>query len=271
MKFNFIGKGRIAAGIIATAVVAAGSIGVFAANSMDVVQKDVLMSETGTHNNVQLSNTAQVLIDSRGNIEYVRTVHTITENDKSSSSKSYTAESWLNPVTFENREDCKIVSGENNVEDFHSTYLKNNGIDAVTIQRDLQGNVVSGTITKMSEVIAEKNGAVTRQRSFKNIKERGLLPEWKDEGVEKNSEGKELKKLSQTYLSANEDNVQVNTRLILYVDTATEFPVKEELYQDVNGTMQLLWYDSYEYKYVNDDGKLFDTSGVRLEEKSMNN
>ncbi len=271
MKFNFNSKGRIAAGIIVTAAVVAGSIGVFAANSMDAVQKDVLMSETGTHSNVQLINTAQTLIDSQGTIEYTKTSHFITADNKFDFEENFIDERWLDPKTLENRADCKIISGDKNIKDFHSTYLKNNGTDAVTIQRDIQGNAVSGSITKMSQVAAEKNFATfTKFNAFSKVKEIGSLPEWKDEGIEKTSDGKELKKLSQTYMNSNPENVQVNTRLILYVDTATGFPAKEELYQDVNGTMKMMWYETYEYKYVDNDGKLFDTSEVKLEEKSMN-
>lgn len=270
MNFKILSKGRIAAGIV-TAAVVAGSVGVmaFAANRADMVHKNVLMAEANTQNDASSSNLAQALINSQGTIEYTKTTHTITEDDKFSDEKNFIAETWLDPVTYENRQDCKVISADNKVEDFHSTYLKNDCNDAVTIQRDLQGNAVSGTITKMPELSVEKNGFAIKQRAFASVKERSSLPEWKDEGAEKTADGKELKKLSQTYMNSNPDNVQVKTRLVYYVDTATGFPVREELYQDVNGSMKLIWYDVYEYKYVDDDGGVFDTSGVELKETSI--
>lgn len=269
MKFNFSNKGRTAAYIVAAAVIFAGCAGTiaFAASGMDAVPKGVLISETGTGDAVQENNLAQAILDSQGTIEYRKTVHTITEKDKFSDEKSFVSESWLDPKTLENREDCKILSGENETTDFHSTYIQNNGSDAITVQRDLQGNAVSGTITKLSEGGANKNFlAVTQYRSFAGIKEGLAVSAWKDEGVEKTSDGKEIKKLSQTYMNSNPENEQVKTNLVCYVDTATGFPVREELYQDVNGTMELIWYETYEYKYVNNDGKLFDFSGVELKE-----
>ena len=271
MKLNISGKSRVAAGIIITAVVTV-SIGAisFAASGINTVQKDVLMSETGNNSTAQESNLAQTVIDSQGTIEYTKSTHIITENDKFSDEKSFVVETWLDPKTLENREDCKIISGENDYTDFHSTYQKNNGADIVTIERDQQGNAVNGTITKISQEAAHKNFTFgIKLNSFSSIKERSSLPEWKDEGTEKTSDGRELKKLSQTYMCSNPDNVQVKTNLLYYVDTATGFPVREELYQDVDGSMKMIWYDTYEYNYVNNDGKLFDTSGVELNEVSF--
>lgn len=274
MKFNSLNKGKIAALAITTVVAVTSSFGavVFAANGMDTVPKNILISEIASPNAPQESNSAQAVIDSQGTIEYRKTTHTITENDKFSDGNSFIEETWLDPKTFENREDCKIISGENSFTDFHSTYLKDNGSEIITIQRDQNGNAVSGTSTKMPKMIADKNFTqVTKYNSFANSKGVAALPIWKDEGIEKTSDGKELKKLSQTYMSSNPDNVQVKTNIICYIDMATGFPVKEELYQSVNGTMKLIWYDTDEYKYVNDDGKLFDTSGVELKELSIYN
>lgn len=273
MKFNFSSKSRIAVGIIVAAVVVTGSIGAisFAANDMNPVHKDVLISETETKDSAQESNYAQTIIDSQGTIEYTKSTHTITENDKFSDEESFIAETWLDPNTLENREDCKIISGENNFTAFHSTYQKNNGSNIITIERDQKGYAVSGTITKVPQETADKNfSSRTKLNTFASIKERSSLPVWKDEGTQKTPDGKELKKLSQTYMCSNPDNVQVKTNLLYYVDTTTGFPVKEELYQDINGTMELIWYDIYEYKYINNDGKLFDTSGVELKETSFN-
>ncbi len=272
MKLKLLSKGRIAAGI-ATVVVVAGSVGAiaFAANGMDVVHKNVLMSEADTGNAVKVDDLAQKLINSQGTIEYTKTIHTITGEDKFSGDKSFIAETWLDPKTFENREDCKIITGENSFADFHSTYLKNNGLEAITVQRDENGSAVSGTITKMSEDAAYKNFSIgIKLNAFASIKERSSLPDWKAEGTEKTSDGKELKKLSQTYMSSNPDNVQVKTSLVYYVDTATGFPVREELYQEADGTMKMIWYDTYEYRYVDNDGTLFDTDGVQLKETAFN-
>lgn len=271
MKFNNLNKGRIAAFVITTVVAVSSSFGaiVFAANGMDAVPKNVVMAENGAQNTPQESKLAQAVIDSQGTIEYRKTTHTITENDKFSDEKSFIAETWLDPKTLENREDCKIISGENDFTDFQSTYVKNNGSEAITIQRDQNGNAVSGTVTKLSQKAADKNFLVIKYNSFAASKAIASLPEWKNEGIEKASDGKELKKLSQTYMNSNPDNVQVKTDLVCYIDTATGFPVREELYQDVDGTMQLIWYDTYEYKYVNNDDKLFDTNGVELKELSI--
>jgi len=274
MKFNSLNKGRIAAFAITTVVVVSSSFGaiVFAANGMDTVQKNVLMTETAPQNTQLESNRAPSAVDSQGTIEYSKTTHVITENDKFSDEKSFIIETWLDPKTFENREDCKIVTGENGFTDFHSTYVKNNGYEIITIQRDQSGNAISGTSIEMPKTTADRNFAqATKYNSFAYAKDIAALPAWKDEGTEKASDGKELKKLSQTYMSSNPDNVQVKTNLICYIDTATGFPVREELYQDVNGTMKLLWYDTYEYKYTNNDGKLFDTSGVELKERPIYN
>lgn len=273
MKFNFLNKSRMLTGIIAATVVISGSIGAiaYATNGIDTVQKNVLLSEKSTVAVDSQNTPDQTLNNVQGTIEYIKTTHIKTADNSFDFEKNFIEETWQDPKTFENRADFKIMGGDNKLTDFHSNYLTNDG-KIITIQRDDNGAAVSGTIAQNPKFVADKNLSHLQRSSFASIKENFLKQDWtkqdwKEEGIENTADGKTLKKLSKTYKTASPENIQVDTKLVAYLDETSGFPVKEELYQDVNGSMKMIWYDTYEYKYVNNDGKLFDTTGVELKDQ----
>lgn len=266
MNINFLGKSKLM-GILLLSTVAISSCSIaFAASGADAVHKNVLVSDTSTTGNTDESKAdfAKMIDNNSGTIEYVKITHTNIQKDDGDT--SFELEKWYNLKTNESRDDAKDISG-NGFTNYKSIYMKNNNEDLIEIQRDQNGNAINGTIENVSEQpFAIK---LAKHMSFAELKDFYSTSDWKDEGTEKAADGSELKKVSQSYKSANAQNEQVNTKNLIYLDEVTGLPVKEEVYQDSNGSMNMLWSENYEYKYVNDDSNIFDTSGVKLQEVSQ--
>lgn len=261
MNFKFLGKTKTMGILLLTAVaVSSGSMS-FLANGADVVHKNVLVSAAPGNAAESKADFAKKIENNGGTIEYVKITHTNMQNNNGD--KNYVLERWYNLKTNESRDDEKDISGDS-FTNYKSVYTKNNNEDLIEIQRDQNGNALSGTIEYTSK---QRFGIkFAKHMSFADVKNEYLSADWKSEGTEKSADGTEVKKVSKSYMSANLQNEQVNTKLLVYLDEVTGLPVKEEVYQDDKGSMKMLWSETLEYNYVNDDGKLFDTSGVNLQE-----
>ena len=266
MNINFLGKSKLM-GVLLLSTVAISSCSIaFAASWADAVHKNVLVSDASTIDNADESKAdfAKMIDNNSGTIEYVKVTHTNIQKDDGDT--SFELEKWYNLKTNESRTDDKDISG-NSFTNYKSMYIKDNNEDFINIQRDQSGKALSGTIEYASK--QPNKIKVASHMSFAELRGFYSTSDWKDEGTEKAADGTELKKVSQSYMSANAQNEQVNTKLLVYLDEVTGLPVKEEVYQDSNGSMNMLWSENYEYKYVNDDGSIFDTSGVNLQEVSQ--
>lgn len=265
MNINFLGKSKLMGVLLLSTVVISSCSIAFAASGADAVQKNVLVSDSTAGNaDENKADFAKMIDNNSGTIEYVKTTHTNMQNDDGD--KNYVIESWYNLKTNESRNDEKDISG-NSFTNYKSMYIKDNNEDFINIQRDQNGKALSGTIEYASK--QPNKIKVASHMSFAELKDFYSTSDWKDEGTEKAADGSELKKVSQSYKSANAQNEQVNTKNLIYLDEVTGLPVKEEVYQDSNGSMNMLWSENYEYNYVNDDGNIFDTSGVNLQEVSQ--
>ncbi len=210
--------------------------------------------------------------NNEGTIEYVK--QTMLNSD---GSISLVSEIWVNTITQERREDfrCKDVDG---TDAFTSHYLKENGTKWIDISRDAQGNAVNGTYVTVTEEGVKAYNDFTARYSFSAVKARYTGPEWKDEGIVQSADGKTLKKLSQRITrkagpklnSANPDK-EINSIQYVYIDVDTGFPVKSEFYTEQDGTMKLQSSQIFEYKYVSNDGSLFETGEVDLKELNFEN
>jgi hypothetical protein len=261
MNFKFLGKTKTMGILLLSAVAVSSGTMAFAANGADVVHKNVLVSAAPVSADESKADFAKKIASNSGTIEYVKITHTNMQKDNGDI--SFELEKWYNLKTNESRNDAKDISG-NSFTNYKSIYMKNNNEDFIVMQRDQKGNAISGTIEYASKQPFGIKYA--KHMSFAELKNFYLSADWKAEGTEKASDGTELKKVSQSYMSANFKDQQVNTKNLIYLDEVTGLPVKEEVYQEDNGSMKMIWSETFEYKYVNDDGKLFDTTGVKLQE-----
>ncbi|WP_411681303.1 hypothetical protein [Clostridium thailandense] len=225
---------------------------------------------TGTKQQVT-NNTAAKANQEEGSIEYSK----MTYSTDNGSSKSIT-ETWLNPKTFDLREDINnfgVAESESKVEKtgdpkkdakieatknrpkYTSTYTEDMGKHIVNIIRDDKGNAVNGNEYDVAQENAKSDvQGIQKNRTFAAIKASYADPSvWKDAGTETTSDGKKFKKVQSGDMNGEEMH-------LLYLNE-DGLPVKSEVY--VNG--KLFGVATTEYKSLKDDGKIFDTSGVKLQ------
>lgn len=225
---------------------------------------------TGAKQQVQ-NNTATKGNQEEGSIEYSK----MTYSTDNGSSKSIT-ETWLDTKTFDLREDINnfgVAESESKVEKtgdpkkdakieatknrpkYTSTYTEDIGKHIVNIIRDDKGNAVNGNEYDVAQENAKSDvQGIQKNRTFAAIKALYADPSvWKDAGTETTSDGKKLKKVQSGDMNGEEMH-------LLYLNE-DGLPVKSEVY--VNG--KLFGVATTEYKLLQDDGKIFDTSGVKLQ------
>lgn len=225
---------------------------------------------TGTKQQVT-NNAAAKGNQEEGSIEYSK----MTYSTDNGSSKSIT-ETWLNTKTFDLREDINnfgVAESESKVEktgdpkkdakieatknrpQYTSTYTEDMGKHIVNIIRDDKGNAVNGNEYDVAQENAKSDvQGIQKNRTFAAIKASYADPSvWKDAGTETTSDGKKLKKVQSGDMNGEEMH-------LLYLNE-DGLPVKSEVY--VNG--KLFGVATTEYKSLKDDGKIFNTSGVKLQ------
>lgn len=262
MKFKVIGKGKKIAGMALTSalvVASLGSIAAYAADSNDVVSKNVLITAPA------VAASTPVVDQEQGTIQYSKMSYT-----RADGSQTLDLEYWYNPVTKQLRTDSKEYTPDHQIQKYQSTYQTKGQDDLVTIQRNPDGQAVSGTILNLpdNDVAREKNDP--ERVDFKNVKALYAGSSWTYVGDEQSPDGQTLSKYSQSYRSYINDTTEANMQLFGYIDKATGMPVKDELFEDSTGQVKLFSSDTNEYKYVKDDGTLFNTNGITLTPVTLN-
>ncbi|MRN53974.1 hypothetical protein [Paenibacillus monticola] len=256
MKFKVIGKrNKIAGMALASALVVAslGSIAAYAADSNDVVSKNVLITAP------VVATSTPAVDQEQGTIQYSKMSYT-----RADGSQTLDSEYWYNPVTKQLRMDSKEYTADHQVRNYHSSYQTEGQDDMIVIQREPDGHAVSGKIVK-----AEKPGA--ERFDFQNEKALYTDNSWTYVGDEQSPDGKTLGKYSQSYRAYINDTTEANIQLFGYADKATGMPVKEEQFEDSTGQAKLFSSTTNEYKYVkDDDGTLFNTNGITLTPVTLN-
>jgi hypothetical protein len=257
MEHKSIGKGKKIAGLLLASVLVIGSMGTataLAAKSFDSVPKDTVMS---VPNSVTPSSTIEI---TQGTIQYSKDTYSRTDG-----SQNLIFECWYNPETKESRQDVKEYASGNQLIKYQSTYLANSENDLITIQRDKDGNPVSGTILKITDQPKFSEQKKVMNYDFNTVKSFYTGSDWTVIGTEKTQDGKTLNKMmADSYQSYINDTTQSNMQRIDFIDQDTGLPVKEEVYEDSTGQFRLFSEDTLEYQYVNDDGTIFNTDGITL-------
>lgn len=256
MKSSSTGIGKKIAGFVLLGVLVVGSLGTaaaFAANASDVVPKDTVISASTIPFPTESAAAAQ------GTIQYSTEAYS-----RADGSQDVSFARWYNPETKDMRSDLKEYDSAHQVTRYQSTYFLNSS-ELIIIQRDVNsGNPLSGTISKREDqpIIFQKFGA---NRGFDSVKASFTSSRWTSVGTEQTSDGKTLNKISaEIYQSSINDTTQANMQLIEFLDQATGLPVKEELYEDSTGQYKLFSSDTYEYKYITDDGTIFKPDSITL-------
>ncbi|MBB3128219.1 hypothetical protein FHS19_002873 [Paenibacillus rhizosphaerae] len=255
--FEAVTSKKITGTVLASALVIAsfGTMTAFAAKGSDAIPKNTVMTAPAlTDTSVTSSDKAQ------GTIEYGKTTYSRTDG-----SQNVTMEHWYNPQTKDFRSDVRDYSADHQLLSYKSTYFLNGNNVMVVIQRDPNGDPVSGKMLKRSDDPKPFEPSDKKNLGFSGVKNNYKASYWTSVGTEQTPGGKTLNKLMRdSYQSYIDDNTLANMQYIVYVDQKSGFPVKEELYEDSTGTFKLFSSDTEEYQYVSDDGSIFNTSGVTL-------
>lgn len=255
--------------LITTAVAAAlltTSMGVYAASNS---VKNTNAAPKSVSTTATVSDLAKDISNSQGRIEYTKTATL-----RADGSEGVIFESWVDPKTHDSRTDNIIKNSPSGANCYTSSYSIDGGRRIVTIQRDASDKALSGNYEDVNQAGADYNNSLySKYNSFEAIKAQYASSDWKSEGTVKTQDGKTVEKLSKGLTLANKVSskagnsiTKVNGQEIAYIDKTTELPVKTELYKEVNGSMTLEDTQTYEFKYIDNAGNLFDTSGVNLKE-----
>lgn len=247
---------RKIAGIVVSTALIVGSLGTaaaFAANSSDAVPKDTVVSVSSAPSPAVSAATTQ------GTIQYSTETYS-----RADGSQNFTIERWYDPATKNTRSDLKEYNSDHQVTRNQSLYYLG-GNEIIIIQRDLNnGNALSGTSMTQTDqpILFLKFDAYG---GFDSVKAEYATSHWSSIGTEQTADGKTLNKISapinQSYIN---DTTQANMQRIEYLDQSTGLPVKEELFEDSTGQYKLFSSNTYENKYVTDDGTIFKPDNIAL-------
>ena len=259
-------KAILGAALVAVMATSVTSYGVTNFNQKSASNKGTQTALAGSKQQVQNNTAAKVKGEAtRGNIEYSKTTFRSEKNGSTS-----IEETWLNPNTFDFRDDinnvgvndsqfketdaqiAKTKQTQANIVKYSSTY--NEGKQVVNITRDDNGNAVKGNEYQITQKEADSEiQDIQKNRSFAGIKASYAdRTAWKDAGTVTTTDGKTLKKIS---------SGDINGELHIIYLNDDGLRVKTELY--TNG--KLTGVGTTEYKLIQDDGKIFNTSGVKLD------
>ncbi|WP_026883965.1 hypothetical protein [Clostridium akagii] len=262
MKKTILGAALVA--VMATSVTSYSATNVHQTSDSN---KGTQISLAGSKQQVQNSAAAKVSGETtQGVIEYSKRTEISKDGSKS------IEETWVNPNTFDFRDDinnvwvndsqfketdaqiAKTKQAKANIVKYSSTY--NEGKHVVNITRDDNGNAVKGNEYQITQKEADSEiQDIQKNRSFAGIK--ALYADssvWKDAGTYTTSDGKKLKKVS---------SGDINDEMHVIYLNEDGLPVKVDVYLKgklTNGGSTT----EYEYKLIQDDGKIFNTSGVKL-------
>lgn len=184
-------------------------------------------------------------------------------------------ETWNDPKTFNTRLDnIRKINGK--VDFYTSNYTKDLGKNIVMINRDENGNAISGETEAVNQAGADYNTSLFSKNTFAAVKEKYSSSEWTTDGTAVDKDSTTLKKISKTYtvsktkptgtnLTKGAQN-QIQMKEIAYLDEATGLPTKVELYEVNNDQLNLIDTRVYEFKYIDAAGNIYDTSGITLKQ-----
>ncbi|MFC4810497.1 hypothetical protein [Paenibacillus sp. GCM10023250] len=246
---------KIAGTLLASALVigSLGTITAFAASGSDAIPKNTVMTAAAPAGAPAAADVAQ------GTIQYGKTVYATTDG-----SQNFTMEHWYDPQTKDYRTDVQEFSADHRLLSYRSTYFLNGRSELVVIQRNQNGDPVSGKRLQRADDPKPFEPLDRKSLDFSAVKQTYQASYWTSAGTEHTSDGKTLNKFTNSYRSTLDDGTQANMQYIAYLDPQSGFPVKEELYEDSTGTYKLFSTDTDEYRYVSDDGSVFATGGVTL-------
>jgi hypothetical protein len=260
MKEKNTKSGKKVAGIILSAVLVVGSLGTaaaLAANATDAVPKNTVISALAA------PSPSEAVAVTQGTILYSKDAYVCPSENLNS-----TIEHWYDSATKTLRSDIKEYSADLKLTRWQSSYYLNGATELIIIQRDQNGNPVSGTNTKngkMLEIMQQKIG----YSGFDSVKQVYTRDYWTNIGSVQTADGKTLLKLSDSWQKWTGDGnptteTTYNVQEIMFIDQETGLPVKSELYEDSTGQLKLFSTDAYAYQIVADDGTLFKLPNIAL-------
>ncbi|WP_127483770.1 acid shock protein [Paenibacillus ehimensis] len=217
---------------------------------MAIGSASAFAAEHTTGGNTQTASTA---------IEYAK--RTLFNPDGSTAA---VYETWADPVTHNERLDyLEPVKGTEAMQRIGGGYVLDNGKRYIKVGRDTEGNLMGSAITAKDSDKSMSDLLVTEKQEYINEYKEGTRREgWTDEGMVPTSDGKKLKKLSRTDHSKAFKTTYTES---IFLDESG-LPVQGEIYQEKNGTNSLLYTYVYEFKNVENDGSLFETKEISLQE-----
>jgi len=174
-------------------------------------------------------------------------------------------ETWADPKTNDMRLDqIELIKGTNTLQRTGGAYVLENGAKYIKVTTDVQGNL-TGTIINSDPLQFFYTLVAEKQQYINEYKEGTRRAGWNDEGIKKDADGTELKKLSRTDNFTTPDNEQSMTIENVYLDKDSGLPVKGDISVEKNGITSLLYTYVFVFDNVSYDGNLFNTNGINLE------
>ncbi len=201
------------------------------------------------------------LSNSKGFIECTK----ITRADTISKDTTSVSMSSNNPINFDSRTH-HINKANEELGNYVSEYTKDSGKSLVLLERDANGKPIGSEIQTVNEKAAKYNNSLfSKETSFSAMKANYASNKFTADGTIKTQDGKTLKKVSRTLKGFIKGSAETNLKETAYIDEVTGLPTKIELYQEIDGKMNLVNTQVYEFKYVPADAAedIFDTNGVK--------
>lgn len=134
--------------------------------------------------------------------------------------------------------------------------VKENGKRVISIVNN--NGQIEGYTWVLPENYKKANEDIIKQSILKDLKSELLKNTWKVDGTQKLPDGKLITRIS----SSKNNNTQ-----IVYIDTATGFPLKREIYKREIGKLKLIKDGTEEYKKIDSNTtSLFSYGNYKLKE-----
>ncbi len=209
----------------------------------------------------QTANTAVVSTTIQADVSFAK--KTMYKPD---GSIAYVEETWADSKTHDKRLDFFEPGKETNtLQSIGGAYVLENGAKYIKVITDAQGNltgiIFNGSPSQFSDMLV-----CEKQEYVNEYKEGTRRAGWNDEGTVKAADGTELNKLSRTDNSPIPGDEGKSFIENIYLDKNSGLPVKGDISVEKNGVTLLVYTYTYVFDNVSNDGSLFDTNGMNLEE-----
>lgn len=228
-----------------------------------LITSATVFAEDTNGNNAQNFSTVKVSAsvnnNHKSNIEYAK--KTLFNPDGSIAAID---ESWADPATNNERLDySEPAKGTSDIVRIQSCFVLDNETRYIKASRTENGSFSGITFSgkNLGNILT-----AAKQDYINEYKDGTRRAGWSDKGIVKTKDGKDLEQLSRSDTSSIPGDEGKTFIENVYIDKDSGLPVKGYISVKKNGKTSLLYTYVFEFKNVADDGSLFNTEGIKLQE-----